>query len=211
MWLLREFRFARQSSEANMIFPVRREQCIKGSSAIVSWIEYRVSATFQSPAPNECEHLRREKLQTTNAFMDVRKLRDYYLSFYAPKFLIPISRSRLSVVMSHFLISARSDYYAIEPLYKTLISRYMSCGGELATTLAALYTVSRSACCLAAPFGHFSLSPSSSSLAPCVLRWTIVCGFIVRLVVTPISALPIILLFHVCVRFACSYKRGFNN
>lgn len=65
--------------------------------------------------------------------MDGRKLRDYYLSFYAPKFLIPISRSRLSVVMSHFLISARSDYYAIEPLYKTLISRYMSCGGELAT------------------------------------------------------------------------------
>lgn len=104
----------------------------------MSWIEYRESATFQSLASKKCEHLRRQKLQTTNAFMDGRKLRDYYLSFYAPKFLIPISRSRLSVVMSHFLISARSDYYAIEPLYKTLISRYMSCGGELAT-LAALF------------------------------------------------------------------------
>ncbi|KAF7275927.1 hypothetical protein GWI33_011097 [Rhynchophorus ferrugineus] len=37
-----------------------------------------------------------------------RKLRDDYLPFYARKFLIPISRSRLSVVTSHFLIRARS-------------------------------------------------------------------------------------------------------
>lgn len=40
--------------------------------------------------------------------LDGRKLQDYYLPFYAPKFLIPISCSRLSVVMSHFLIRTRS-------------------------------------------------------------------------------------------------------
>lgn len=131
-------------------------------------MEYRVSATFQSLASKKCEHLRREKLQTTNAFMDGRKLRDYYLSFYAPKFLIPISRSRLSVVMSHFLISARSDYYAIEPLYKTLISRYMSCGGELAT-LAALFPASLAL--LVRPCSRESPGPS---LGDSILRWTIV-------------------------------------
>lgn len=94
--------------------------------------------------------------------MDGRKLRDYYLSFYAPKFLIPISRSRLSVVMSHFLISARSDYYAIEPLYKTLISRYMSCGGELAT-FAALFLAS-----VASPWSRTTLGdPSYSQVDYC--------------------------------------------
>lgn len=36
---------------------------------------------------------------------DGRKLQPYYLSFYTRKFLIPISCSRLSVVMTHFLIS----------------------------------------------------------------------------------------------------------
>lgn len=113
--------------------------------------------------------------------MDGRKLRDYYLSFYAPKFLIPISRSRLSVVMSHFLISARSDYYAIEPLYKTLISRYMSCGGELAT-LAALFLAP-----LARHGPQDQPGAARTSLGAPILRWTIVYGFIVRVVPSLIS------------------------
>lgn len=157
----------------------------------MSWIEYRERATFQSLASKECEHLRREKLQTTNAFVDGRKLRDYYLSFYAPKFLIPISRSRLSVVMSHFLISARSDYYAIEPLYKTLISRYMSCGGELATLAAALFLAP-----LASP-------RSRTSLGEPILRWTIVFTDSLFLLASLISA-PLVPLFHTFVRFTCS-------
>ena len=58
--------------------------------------EYRIWWSDDAPTP------------ATNGRVDGRKLRDYYLSFYAPKFLIPISCSRLSVVMSHFLIRTRS-------------------------------------------------------------------------------------------------------
>lgn len=126
--------------------------------------------------------------------MDGRKLRDYYLSFYAPKFLIPISRSRLSVVMSHFLISARSDYYAIEPLYKTLISRYMSCGGELATL--------RWQHCFSLHLPrhgpHPKDQPAARSLGVAILRWTIVYGFIVRRAVTDFSSAARSIIPHHC-------------
>lgn len=44
-------------------------------------------------------------MHPSDRFRRYRKLRPGgYLSFYARKFLIPISRSRLSVVMTHFLI-----------------------------------------------------------------------------------------------------------
>lgn len=130
--------------------------------------------------------------------MDGRKLREYYLSFYAPKFLIPISCSRLSVVMSHFLISARSDYYAIEPLYKTLISRYMSCGGELATR--------RWQHCFSLHLPHSSplvlrpearTNPTQPVLGIPILRWTIVYGnsLFIAPVVTDFSSAGSIVLY----------------
>jgi hypothetical protein len=88
---------------------------IRAGGRVVNRISFRRApegaANFPVVSPVRATALasrRLSRLRTTNAPQDGRKLRDYYLSFYAPKFLIPISCSRLSVVMSHFLIRTRS-------------------------------------------------------------------------------------------------------
>lgn len=75
------------------------------------------------------------------ATVDGRKLRDDYLSFYAPKFLIPISCSRLSVVMSHFLIRTRSATIMQQNYYTKGLSSLL-CVMRLGIGVAALFLAS---------------------------------------------------------------------
>lgn len=145
--------------------------------------------------------------------MDGRKLRDYYLSFYAPKFLIPISRSRLSVVMSHFLISAaRSDYYAIEPLYKTLISPLYVMRWGIGD---AGWQRQQQQHCFSLQLPRHGPQPgleqSWGSCALAILRWTIVYGFIVLIVASLISTWYVLLFYTFCLIYTCASNMAFAN